>query len=255
MKSIRELLLLTAFLGLVLCANAWGKEGHSIVAAIAYDYLDQATKDSVDKYLNGQSIEDASNWMDQIRSDHTYDFMKPWHYINIEKGETYTHSYTENIINELNEMLRSLRDRKNESKEEASAELRILIHLIGDLHQPLHVGYGIDRGGNTIQVSFLDNSSNLHQVWDTEIIQEAGITKETCLKLLRSHPEYGIDSVHSTDIVGWMNDSRECLTSVYGFTNSKIDQKYIEDNVPVIEKELLKAGARLAYVLQQIFKR
>ena len=126
-----------------------------MIASIAYQFLDKSVKDSVDKYLDGVSIQEASVWMDVIRSDHSFDYMKPMHYVNVEKGEEYKQVTGDNIINELTDVVERLHDNKSRTKWGVKGDLEILIHLVGDMHQPLHVGYGKDKGGNTVQLYYI----------------------------------------------------------------------------------------------------
>jgi hypothetical protein len=111
--AIGLLFLLTPF-----TSFAWGSEEHKITDDVAYHYLDQAIRDSVAIYLDGTTFEEAGCWMDQIRSDHQYDYLKPCHYINIEKGESYKPTTEANIINELNKVIARLKERSQHTKEE-----------------------------------------------------------------------------------------------------------------------------------------
>jgi len=234
---------------------AWGSDGHKITDDIAYHYLDQAVKDSVTTYLGSTTFEDAGCWMDEIRSDHQYDYLKPCHYINIEKGESYKPTSEANIINELNNVIARLKERCKHSKEENATDLKILMHLIGDLHQPLHVGYGIDKGGNKIEVSFLGHASNLHKLWDSEIIRHSRVTADGCLRLASSYSPAEISAIEKVDIIGWMNDSRSHLGQVYDFTDGLISEGYITKNTVLIEKQLIAGGLRLSALLNEIFSK
>jgi hypothetical protein len=234
--------------------DAWGSVGHKITAKIAYSQLNKATKDSLGSYLGESTIEDASVWMDEVRSNHEYDYQKPWHYINIEKGASFDPMSTDNIVWELQRVIAELKERNKYPKEQIATDLKILIHLVGDLHQPLHVGYGSDKGGNTVHLTFLAENSNLHKVWDTEIIKEKHITEQSCLQLLPSYSKEDIAKIEKLDVVGWMNESRSYLPDVYGFQNDVIDQKYIDANSKTIEKLLLLSGLRISHVLEDIFK-
>lgn len=231
---------------------AWGAEGHKLVASIAYQFLDKSVRDSVDKYLNGTSIEEASIWMDIVRGDHTFDYMKPMHYINVEKGEEYKQATGDNIVNELREVVKRLRDHPNRLDVGVNGDLKILIHLIGDLHQPLHVGYGKDKGGNTVQITFFKKGTNLHKLWDSEMIQKSKITKDDCLKLLS---KYDRAEVEETDLLQWMEQSRAYLPSVYLFMDNRLGQAYLDKNIPIIEKQILFSGLRLANLLNSIFEK
>ena len=187
MNHVKLGVLLLLFLLNSISAFAWGSEGHKMTDDIAYHYLDQDVKDSVAAYLGATTFEQAGCWMDEIRSDHNYDYLKPCHYINVERGEVYKPASDDNIINELNKVIARLKERTIHTKEENALDLKILMHLVGDLHQPLHVGYGIDKGGNKIEVSFLGHTTNLHKVWDSEIIRHSKITADSCLQLASAY--------------------------------------------------------------------
>ena len=233
---------------------AWGAKGHKMVAAIAYRFLDNSVKDSVDKYLAGTTIEDASVWMDEIKGDHSLDFMKPMHYINIEKGEEYTHVEGANIINELNSVIGKLRG-KERSRDSVLLYLRKLIHLVGDLHQPLHVGYGIDKGGNDAQVNLLGKGTNLHKIWDFEIIEKAIIAEDDCLEVKGTYSPSKLKKIKKENLLGWMNESRAYLLSIYSYSGNKVGQEYLDKHIPVVKKQILFGGLRLAHLLNEIFKK
>ena len=249
-KTFAKVLL---FLFAPICSFAWGSEGHKITDDVAYHYLDQSVKDSVVAYLDGTAFEEAGCWMDQIRSDHQYDYLKPCHYINIEKGETYKPTTAANIINELSTVIARLRERSRHTREENAIDLKILMHLVGDLHQPLHVGYGGDKGGNKIEVTFMGKNSNLHKVWDSEIIRHNKITADGCLHIASSYSPAEISAIGKIDVIGWMNDSRTHLGQVYDFTDATISESYITKNTLLIEKQLIAGGLRLSALLKEIF--
>ena len=239
--------------------SAWGKKGHEMVAEIAFHYLDESTKAKVQHYLQKMSIEDASNWMDDMRTNTFYDYMKPWHYINIEKGDKYVSSVKErDILIILNSSIYELRHKDSLKLKERNIreDLYLLFHLMGDLHQPLHVGYGVDRGGNDISVSFIYKTyhTNLHKVWDFEIIDSKNISLDDCLKQYDTFSKEQISEIEKINLMGWMNQSRSLLDSVYNFQDSFIDQNYADKNTIVIEKQILIGGLRLASVLREAFK-
>jgi hypothetical protein len=245
-----------ALLALTTKIFAWGKEGHQMVAEIAEYYLDKSTKDSLNKYLDGITFEEAATWMDEIKSDHHNDYMKPWHYINIEKDATYVASEEKNIITVLELIISQLQNRSGQTAEEINRNIKMLFHLVGDLHQPLHVGYGDDKGGNDVHVVFEGKSKrNLHQVWDETIIQKQKINAEDCIYLAKKLSAADIKARKHIDVIGWMNESRALLPNVYAFTGENIGKSYVKKNTPVIKRQLLYAGIRLAAVLEQAFKK
>jgi hypothetical protein len=233
----------------------WGKEGHQIVALIAKSKLDEPVKEKVSKYLNGMSFEEAATWMDDIKKDKSQDYMKPWHYVNVEKGGVYKANDTiGDIYKELNLTIEKLKNYHRMSDEEVNKEIKILFHLCGDMVQPLHVGFGIDKGGNDIKVDYKGKQSNLHRVWDSEMIQSESINYDKCMQLLQSYPQKQIQKINSFTIDSWMTESRELLPKAYKFKDGKITEKYISKNAPLVESQLVVGGVRLAHLLNEIFK-
>ncbi len=257
MKKIISLLFLISFIAILpLISSAWGKKGHSLTAEIAFYFCDSTTKETVQKYLGEMTIEQAGSWMDEMRSDRKFDYMKPWHYVNVEKGTSYEANKDENIINELTKAIDALQNKeKNKlSKEDIKRNILIIFHLCGDLHQPLHVGYGDDKGGNSIEVKYLTKESNLHRVWDSEIIEGEKITINDCLKHYTSFDKKMIEQLKVINVENWMRQPRALLGNVYNFKDNTIDQKYIDKNKKIIEEQLLIGGIRLAAILQMAFK-
>ena len=233
---------------------AWGRKGHGLVAEIAFSLTDSATKQQVQKYLGSTTIEQASTWMDDVRSDHQYDYMKSWHYINIDKGTVYTETTGDNIINALNKSITALEHRDGMSNDDIKKNLMIIFHLVGDLHMPLHVGYSQDKGGNDIKVNYLGKESNLHRVWDTDIIESENITLNDCLLRLSRYDKNEVEQLRNINIEEWTHEPRALLYNVYDFKNNDIDQVYVNRNKEVVENQLLLAGIRLSAVLKEIFK-
>lgn len=232
---------------------AWGKRGHEIVAQIAKHYLDKSVAKKVQSYLGKMSFEEAAVWMDQIKSNRSYDYMKPWHYINIDRDATYVKTSDPNIINALTDAINNLDINSYRTKEAINFNLKLVFHLIGDLHQPLHAGYGDDRGGNYALVKFRKKKTNLHFVWDESIIQYSNITVNDCIVFGNMLSPKEIKSIQKINPVEWLNDSRSLLPQVYNFKNGNLTESYIKSNTPLVKKQLLKAGLRLAAALNKAF--
>ena len=244
------------FFSLLLPAStyAWGSKGHKIVAAIAKQCLTKQVTDSVQSFLGTMSFEEASVWMDEVRGDNSYDYLKPWHYVNVEKDKTYVKTKNPEVVNQIEIYIDLLKQKGSRDKEQIKFALKIIFHLIGDLHQPLHCGYMVDKGGNEIQIDYIGKGTNLHKVWDTESIEDTNIKLGDCLKLCNELSADEKKKMQTTNVEGWMNESRLLLPEVYNF-DKKIKQDYVDKNKPVIEKQLVKAGIRLAMVLNQTFNK
>jgi len=232
---------------------AWGHQGHSLVAEVAFHYMDEATKKHVLEYLDGMSIEDAANWMDAIKSDHANDYMKPYHYIDFEKGSTEA-PQGDNIVTVLNRTLQELDHKDTLSHDEIKKRILFLFHLIGDLHQPLHIGYPSDKGGNTVQLNFMGGyGTNLHATWDSGIIEYKATSLSDVLNSKKYTPEE-LASVQKIDIIGWAKQSRGYLKDAYAVKNHKADDLYVDAVYPIVKTQILDAGIRLAGILEHYFK-
>ncbi len=254
MKIYRYLLLVFIAIYIPIRSNAWGAVGHKLVAKIAYSQLPKAVKDSLAVYLQQTTVEEASVWMDEIKSDPSNDSLRPFHYVNIEKGQEYNPDSTRNIIGELNRVISELKERNKYTKEHIEVDLKILIHLIGDLHQPMHNGYASDRGGNSVQVFFAASTSNLHRVWDTDIIEGYILHEPTDWASTANFSKEELAEIKRINILGWLKESRADLESAYDFRGQDINGKYIARNKTIIKQKLLFGGLRLASILKDIFR-
>ncbi len=259
MKSVvSRLLLISLFIQIPILSQAWGHKGHEIVAEVAFHYLDDSTRTKVLRDLDRKTIEEAATWMDDVRSNSYYNYMRPWHYVDIEKGETYkTTDKDRDLLIIMNSAIHDLNHRSTLKQKTITEELYFIFHLTGDMHQPLHTGYKSDKGGNTIQVGYMSkgHSDNLHSVWDTKIIESQGITLDSVLKQASFYTDAQIKAIEKVNLMAWMNDSRSLLDTVYNFKDGYLDQDYITRNTIVIERQMFKAGIRLASILREVYKK
>lgn len=236
-------------------AFSWSKDGHQIVAEVAKQYLTKPVSDSVQKYLDTLSFGEAANWMDNLKSNKEYDYLKPWHYVNIPKDKTYVVTEKPDMINQLQFAIDNLRNKKKLSPSEISFNIKVVFHLLGDLHQPLHCGYFDDKGGNSIELSCLNHKDNLHHVWDKSMIENLKINTDTCLSYTKKLSKSKIKKIQKINILSWVNESRFLLPAVYAFNSKTIDQNYINQNKSILIKQLSNAGLRLSYVLTLVFSK
>lgn len=255
-KLFRFTLLLVLLFNISYFSYGWGKVGHHIIVEVAKNYVSKSVQDSVTKYLGDMTWEAASTWMDELRGDAKYDYMKKWHYINIEKGNLYdtTIENGNNVVKQLEIAIKNLKNKSKLTKEEINLNIKVLFHLMGDLHQPLHVGYGSDRGGNDVKVTYNGKPFNLHRIWDTDIIESRKNTTENVLDLLSKTSHRKIKKIVKGNIVQWFEQSREPLNLAYSYP-VVINDDYINKCYPVIENQLLMGGVRLGNILNEIFKK
>lgn len=233
-------------------ALAWGEKGHELVAEVAFKKLDRKTRKLVLQYLDGMTIEKAATWMDDIKKDKSYDKLKPLHYVNFDKGSVVKDTCCDNIIYVLTATIKDLKHYKDFSKEEVKTKLCYLFHLIGDLHQPLHVGYGSDKGGNSYQVNFNNKGTNLHSLYDYGIIKYKELTVKQCLKSNKLSEE-DFNNLNKGSIIDWAKESRHYLDSIYNTDSRSISEQYVTTNYDIIKSQIDKAGIRLAGILKEVF--
>ena len=178
MKRFKILLFIIAFTTVSVSSFAWwGQQGHRIVGEIADSYLSSKARKAIREILGDESIAITSNWPDFIKSDSTFNYLSTWHYINVKQGlsqnefiaalgnDTLTNAYTK-----LNFLIAELKN-KQLPLDKKQMYLRLLIHIAGDIHQPLHVGQFEDLGGNRIRLQWFSESTNLHSLWDEKLIE------------------------------------------------------------------------------------
>lgn len=190
--------------------------------------------------------------MDDIKSEKKTAFMKPFHYANFPKGTKATDHNSDNIVRVMNNAILDLSGKNKLTRDEIKTNLLFLFHLVGDLHQPLHVGYGNDKGGNTVQLNYKMRGTNLHSFWDSGIIQDQNISLSDCINAQKYSPEE-LKAIKTLDVVVWSQESRELLDTVYDYGNPKVSEKYVADSAKIIEKQIQKAGIRLAMLLNMFF--
>ncbi len=246
-------ILIPLFILIPIFSFAWGAAGHQMVADIAKQKLNPGIEAKVQQFLDSTTFEKAATWMDDVRSEHTYDYMKTWHYVNIEKGDTYVKNPKGDVVSELNDVMTELKNYPKMKAEDVKKDLEILFHLCGDITQPLHDGYGSDKGGNDVTVTFNVKQTNLHHVWDIDIIDNEKITVDSCMKVANAWTPAQLKSIEKMNTMDWMSDARAFLPQVYDFSNGTLTQAYADKNKIVVEQQLAKGGFRLATVLNKIF--
>lgn len=234
----------------------WGRTGHYITGEIAQTHLTERTKQIIEDILGTSTWEEATVWMDLVRRTPSYRHTADWHWVTIPDGMTYEESEKNpngDVIEALERTIAQLKAGELDGEDKRDA-IRVVIHLIGDMHQPLHVGRGDDRGGNDIRVVFLGRNTNLHSLWDTGMIESWGIGyQEFAAGINFATPEL-ISEWQSTGIREWAMESVSFRNAVYNLPEDLvIGWEYRNKNFPIVEKRLLQAGVRIAGVLNDIF--
>lgn len=246
-------------LSIALSASAWGPKGHDIVASIAENHLSRRAHKRITKILDGKSMVYVANWMDNASHTDEYAYTKTWHYVNVEPSEE---TYAKSELNDKGDVVVAINDivmrlkRGDLSLEEERAELMMLIHLMGDLHCPMHAGHKSDRGGNGTQVKYFGKQKKLHSVWDSEIVESAHKWSygEWCDQIDRLTPKQLRTMVQGTPNT-WVEESVALAADVYArsTTGENLSYDYVAYYAPVVEQQLLKGGVRLAALLEEIY--
>ncbi len=214
----------------------------------------------------GEALADASLWADENRG--RLPKTAPWHYIDVPLDEPkYDSKFSADVsskgcvVDKINEFRLTMRD-KSKSIEERRFALRFLIHWIEDLHMPLHVGDNKDKGGNLTQVRWFDRGSNMHRVWDSDIIERVSNREDSWLADLAAldTPETRAAAMKGT-VEDWATERLLAARQAYQVPETgqrlkpgqKLGNAYVEAIMPVARKRLLQGGIRLAMVLNEAF--
>ena len=262
----------------------WGNKGHQVIARIAMARLSTGARQAIAELLDsGETLESVSTWADEAKTQSAE--TRTWHFVLIPLSDSRYLPLKDCgkaqtcIIDAIAQQITILKDTSKDVKDRAKA-LKFLVNLIGDLHQPFHVSTNTnppDQGGNKVRVTSLSGrSTNLHDVWDSDLV-EYGLKQSAksagdyaaylSKKVTRSstnQSNQGSSIVTQGSVTDWALEAHKLSLSTYYHTNGefmvadskrswKLDQPYYDRNVPVVEGQLVRAGVRLAKILNDVF--
>jgi hypothetical protein len=248
-------------------AWAWGRLGHRLIARLAEKHMTPEARAAVAALLEpGESMADASLWADKIRNQQRH--TAPWHYVDVPLDEPkYDRKWSADdskhgcVVDKMNEFRKVVGD-KTKPVEERRFALRFLLHCVQDMHQPCHVGDNHDRGGNDTQVRWFDRGSNMHRVWDSDIIEWNTRSEDIWLEELADldTPENRAAWMSGT-VEGWATESLFLARAAYLIpgtdqrikSGQKLGAEYQAKHLPVVRVRLCQAGVRLAMLLNEAF--
>lgn len=256
-KHFLTLLIFTVFTLHVFAEPYWGSTGHRVVGEIADKYLKSKTKREIKRLLNRESLALASTFADEIKSDARYKEFYTWHFINMPVDNDYDASKRHpdgDLVSGIERCIAVIKS-KTSTDEDKAFYLKFLIHLIGDLHQPLHIGLAEDKGGNDFKVQWFYEDSNLHRVWDSEMIEQYGMTYTELANNSPYLSKKEIKQFQKGSIIDWVNETHKLTKKVYASAkpgdNLKYRYSYLHFNT--VRSQLQIAGIRLAKVLNDLF--
>jgi len=236
----------------------WSKTGHRVTGHIAEKHLTRKAKKAIEDLLDGHSLAFASTFADEIKADRSFSKFSAWHYVNYPMDARYEDSEKSNygdVVMGIETCKRIVMD-PNSSRDDKIFHLKLLIHLIGDLHQPMHAGRGDDRGGNDIQLQWFNEGTNLHRLWDSNLINSYGMTYYE----LGDELEESVDrkekiALQAGNLYDWVHESHQIAAEVYDSVKvgEKLRFQYAYKYNDLLFKQLQKGGFRLAKVLNEVF--
>lgn len=256
MKSLKSLVAIVA-VTTPLLLSAWGQKGHDVTAHIADRHLTPATRTVVDSLLDGQTMVYWSNWMDNASHTPDYAYTKTWHYRNIDEGDDYYSAPANpagDVVTAVKSRLEVLRD-PHASKADKTLAMKMLIHFVGDLHQPMHVGHATDLGGNRVKVKLFNRNTNLHSAWDSGLLESAHAWSYSEWADNVDRPCYYPADMTEGTIDDWAMETLSIATDIYKETPAESTLSYNEVArwAPVIERQLMLGGNRLAHLLNTLY--
>ena len=240
---------------------AWGVLGHRIVGEVAESHLSSKARKAVKKILGNESMAMASNWPDFIKSNPNYKYLSTWHYVNFKAGLTKT-EFDEFLATDIDKdayngiIFLTAELKKHDLPDSLKKQyLKILIHLVGDIHQPMHTGRYEDLGGNKIKVQWFNDDVNLHQVWDEKLVDFQQLSYTEYSNAINFSSKSMRKKLQSSPLSQWLYESYGIAENIYA--NTKPDDKlrfnYNYDYIEIVNNQLLKGGIRLAGLLNEIF--
>ena len=264
--TITGILLISMFVNFT--AAAWGPTGHDVVAAIAEQHLSKKAKKEINKLLDGKSIVYYSSWMDNIQNspywENGYDKTKTWHYANVDKGHTYEtmeKNKDGDVVNGLEMLTKEMKENYAQLTDSMKVDyLKMIVHMVGDLHCPMHAGRLSDRGGNGMKVKWFGQNTNLHSVWDSRMIESSRKWgyMEWVEQLDRKDKKFK-KAVTTGTYQDWFATTVNNAAVIYNYVeainsdNPNLSYQFVYDFSPMLEEQLLLGGYRLAHVLNEIF--
>jgi len=261
---MKKTVLHCSILLLLFICISWGVTGHKTVADIAGNHLTPKAKAAVAELLGSQSMADVASWADEVRSTPEYKSTGPEHFINVPLGLTHD-QFTEQVMKmpednaykALESYADVLYDTKS-TKEQKTTALKFIIHIVGDMHQPMHVSRAEDKDGNTIQVRYDGKGTNLHSLWDSKLLEHGGLNDVQLTEQYDQLSSGQIAQWQKTPVLDWAWESYQISTQLYEAVEKAngnvIDDAYYSKYMPIIQQRLARAGIRLAGLLNEIFK-
>jgi hypothetical protein len=257
--KINKLFLTICFLGMTLSIFAYDAVGHRIIADIAYHNLTDKARSQVDKVLGVRGIVYEASWADDIRSDSKYAYSYQWHYQDLDDNMT-SADMKKLMVNSKAEgehlffALDTLTTRLKKDKNDAEA-LKFLVHFVGDLHQPLHLGRKDDKGGNKVDMNWFGKKTNLHSVWDGALIESERMSYSEFSRYLMDKYEPKKAEFKKHNLLQSVEAAYAVRNAIYSYNTSDTNNyHYVYFFADKRDEMLYRGGIQLANILNAIYK-
>ncbi|QKG54028.1 S1/P1 nuclease [Hymenobacter sp. BRD67] len=257
------LLSLVVLAALPLRLWAWGVEGHRAIGNIAEHHLSEKARRQVADLLGTQTLTLVSTQPDEMRYLPEYKETSPWHYVNTPLGLAHDQFITtvkaQTEANAYNILLLKIKEMKDPAKtrEQRAEALIFVVHIVGDVHQPMHVSRAEDKGGNDIKMTYRGKDTNLHSLWDSGLLDYQGLTYTEMGQQYSVVPEALRKNWQAAaDPAEWLFESYTLATQLYAEAaqNPNPDFRYYPAHADIMKQRIQQAGIRLAAVLNEAFK-
>lgn len=259
--AVKKLALAIVVLAAPFAASAWGTLGHRISGQIADSYLTPKARLAIKNILGNESLALAGNWADFIKSDTSYKYLYDWHFVDFERPYAYPemvefleHDTNVDAYTKLKFLTAELK-KKNLTAKNKLLYLRVLIHIVEDIHQPMHTGHVSDKGGNDVKIKWFGKDSNLHSVWDTELVNFQELSYTEYVTAI-NHTTLAQRTAWQKDpLTRWIYESTQLADKIYKDTKpgENLGYNYNFKFIDTVNQQLLKGGVRLAGLLNEIF--
>ena len=235
---------------------AWGLQGHRIVGELASGMLSCSANKKITRVLSNSSIAMAANWGDFVKSDSVYAKFSIWHYTNLDANLTRSRFDSAALSTDNGECIYRviyLTDYLRQHPDDAQM-LKLLIHIVGDMFQPLHLGRTEDLGGNKIEIKWFGQPTNLHSLWDNKLIDGQKLSYTEYAQYLRSIYKPRKTKYSENVVLQSAWDTYTVTNRIYNtIAETSKPYRYIYDYENVWEKQLVEGAKLLATILDYIY--
>ncbi|MFC4212349.1 S1/P1 nuclease [Pedobacter lithocola] len=259
---LKKIIIPVLCLSFAILFMSWGVVGHRAIGKIAQNHLSKRASAAVKDLLGSENLAMVSTYPDEIRSYKQFAYTAPWHYVNLPEGLSYEDFTMQvktmdkpNIYKAIINCIADLKDPAKPKQDKVFA-LKFLVHLVGDIHQPMHTGHSEDSGGNGIKIKLMRKEGNLHGLWDSGLIDYAGMTYNELAADCDTINKKESRNWQKDELSKWAFESYQITAQLYAEAaqNPEFDYDYYPKHSEIMKKRLAQAGLRLAVVINDIYK-